>query len=249
MSHSRALEGQKVRSGNSGLSAPLWSPIVLFLACLLHTGSVAAINITMPSNPSKGSCINSTLEFNSFGRPAVTKNIDSIAPCDLTFVVLYDSDDIDDTNNSTSLNFLETVTNSSGITWHDYHFVLGSNFGDDFVPATTTIAPHFDGPDLGTLEVESTGGFDLASGQSGVGLLHSLDFVSNSGVLDEAVVTFDFNVFFRNCPQGTLECREEFTLRQEPTVPEPATLALLAIGLFGAAFARKRELKRGHTTF
>lgn len=238
MGNLRASEGQQIRFGNRGLSS-----IALFFMWLLHTGSAAAINITMPPNTSDGSCINSTLDFNGLGRPAVTKTIDKIAACDLTFVVLYGPGDVNNANNSTSLNFLESVTNSSGTTWHDYHFQIGNGVGDGFVPATTTIAPHFDGPNLGQLIATSTG-FILDSGQSGVGLLHSLDFSSSVGVPSGPnIIEFDFNVFFRNCPLGTLECREEFTLRQTPTItiPEPTTIALLAIGLFGVSFARKRR--------
>jgi len=106
----------------------------------------------------------------------------------------------------------ETVQNNSGVTWTDYHLYLPSG-----------------GP------ITFTGG--AASSFSGVTVTpYQIDFIAQSGetVPDGSTFAAGFSV---NVPSSGLF---SWTLTQQPS-PEPATMALLAMGGIGLLVVRRRR--------
>ena len=118
---------------------------------------------------------------------------------------------------------LNTVYNSTNFVWDDYHFELGSGIKGEFVSFLNGASPAFTGTPSATVFTDSTQ------------TLHSVSF--QGGQVPTSGGAVDFTVMV-NVPDGW---SDNFTLRQHFSVPEPATTALLTLGLLGAGYARRRH--------
>jgi hypothetical protein len=146
------------------------------------------------------------------------KNFTSLGPIDITF----------NTANSggvpNTYTVAEGITNnvSPAVTWTDYHEQLGSGTGNNFVDLNTlvTFAPPTVNSNFGLMTLAPQA-IDMSQGT-----------VTPGNTLS---VGFDLTV-----PDEPAGGGASFTLRQYPTVPEPATVSLLAVGSLGL-FARRRR--------
>ena len=166
--------------------------------------------------------------------PDDRKTFNSLAPIDLVF-------DVELSGGTTEYFFEETVTNNTGFAWWDFHFELGFGTGDDFmsfldVPLPLNIAlPDFDTPDRDPTPISD----QFAA------LVHE-DFMLwwSDGLIEPGEsVDFEFSLDVPDDFLG-LNLYDNFTLRQIATVPEPATVNLIALGLvtFGYMRLRRRRI-------
>ena len=145
------------------------------------------------------------------------KNFTGLGPIDISFT----------TANSGSTNTYtlgEGITNSVNppITWTDYHEQLGSGIGNTFSLTNTPV--NFAPPD-------SNSNFTVM-----LLLPYTIDMSQGSVTSGNTVsVGLDLTV-----PDQPLTTGGTFTLRQFPTVPEPASLGLL-VGLGSLLLARRRR--------
>ena len=149
--------------------------------------------------------------------------------------------------------FTTNVVNNSGIAWDDFHFQLGFGTGAAFVPVGAGFGLDFDTPDADPAATSTV--FPV--------LNHQENLVEWSG----ATVNYlggpagaPFSVAFSlsiDVPDGVAALHpggvNRFTLRSFPTaqqVPEPATIALLGIGLAWAAVRRsgRNYLSANHSS-
>jgi hypothetical protein len=128
--------------------------------------------------------------------------------------------------------FTGVVNNSTGTSWTDYHFQLGSGFGANFVLGATNPGIDFLGSPIPTSDVFSI------LGQVTDALSWSVGPLPSGGVVNFG---FSFTVPDADVPGAA---GFQFTLRQFPTVPEPSSLLLLASGLAALAGFAQRLAKR-----
>ncbi len=130
---------------------------------------------------------------------------------------------VTDSGGTTEYLFREGVNNSTGIDWTDYHLILGFGTGASFVPSTPGDGLDFDSPDQDSL-------YDFGPFTT---LTITEDTIDAEGGIFPYLSFFEF-YFPIDVPDGITQ----FTIRQLPTIPEPTSLALLALA--GVALVRRR---------
>jgi hypothetical protein len=145
------------------------------------------------------------------------KNFTSLGPIDITFNLA----------NSGSTNTYvvgEGISNNvaPAVTWTDYHEQLGSGTGNNFIPATTNVS------------------FALPDNNSNFSVMalapQTIDMSQGTVTPGNTLsVGFDLTVPDQVGTNGTT-----FTLRQFPSVPEPASLSLLGFGALSLLGRRRR---------
>jgi PEP-CTERM motif len=133
---------------------------------------------------------------------------------------------------------VDTIVNSTSFVWNDYHYELGTGFQATFVNFNSVVNNTAIGPQVNGFTPAFTA-VAVSDVLTTVNVSpHSVAFTG--GIVPNGpgnLVNFTVNV---NVPEGFVG---PFTLRQDfSVVPEPATLALLALGLAGIATSRRRKL-------
>lgn len=147
------------------------------------------------------------------GAITVEKTANDIDPFDI---------EIETTGGQQTMDIIETVFNESGIDWLDYHFILGTGLGEDFVPSTA-------GDGLGFRSA-------LSVGQ----LFPNLDLSEDEAGFDGATVLVGDPAGFELSIALPGDDNFTFTLRQYPTViPEPSTAILCGLALIGLCRRRR----------
>jgi PEP-CTERM motif len=154
----------------------------------------------------------------------VDKDFTTFQPIDMSFTVA-------NSGGVTSYLFDEDVTNSTGVFWTDYHFVLGFGIGAGFVPA----APG------GVVEFDPTNPAGSNKFMNGIQTEVDVDWQLPGGMANGVTGIFEVQLLiFDIAPPFT---GYTFTLRQYPT-PEPSSVILLGAGLVGLVGYRVRRRPR-----
>ncbi len=134
---------------------------------------------------------------------------------------------VTDSGGTTEYAFAEGVSNSTGLDFSQYRIELGFGEGALFVPSTSGDGLDFDAPDE-----DST--LDFSAFFSTPTLVGEDVILATGGLFPNLAFTTPPFIFSIDVPDGI----DSFTLRQIPiAVPEPASMALLALGSI-AAFSR-----------
>jgi hypothetical protein len=190
-----------------------------------HSGvaSLAATTIAPPVAPN-----NDNVAGLSPNEAFITqKNYFAIGPVDLTF-------DVAPSGGTTEYAFKEGVFNGTGLAWFGYHLELGYGFDATYVKSTLGDGLDFDAPDYDSgLQFAPPPGsyFPVAAATT------EDDIVAGGGIMPNG----GFAGYFRfsvDVPDGITQ----FTIRQSPIgVPEPASAALVSVGLIALINRRQRK--------
>jgi len=216
--HSLVARISRGRSAAVALAALLCGGVAMM------SSSARAAIITSGPYTATGTAGNATATvisaFPTFDITSAAKSFTSIGPLDYSFPA---------TNNGATVTYLvsEGITNNTNQTWTDYHEQLGTGTDGQFVvgdavkfvtPADSTYTnPSFPTRTVTGNDLTYTGG-SVAPGQA-------------------ISITFSITVPDVAGAAGPVN----FTLRQFPTVPEPATFGLLAVGAIGLLGRRRRH--------
>ena len=182
----------------------------------------------------------------------MVKEFSSVGPIDAVF-------DVQNSSGTTEYLATESVVNSTGKTWSDYHLQLGYGTGNQFV-ASGNDGLDFDTPDRdpspnatlpGQTHVSpTTHADDAVEWKNGF----SLNGDSPNHVDRLSLFTYSLDVpdAGASIPEfARTQTGYRFTLRQLPTVPqdgssgpvvpEPGALVLMGLGLFGLGLQRRRQ--------
>ncbi len=160
----------------------------------------------------------------------VNKNFTSLDPIDMSFHVV-------DSGGYTSYLFDETVTNSTGFNWTDYHFELGFGVGNAFVLAAAPSELTFDSTNPATTD----------SFSNGIQTDYTVNWNGPPGIPNGGTGSFTVQIIvpdtaLANSPYSMAgDTAYDFTLHQYPTVPEPSSVMLLGAGIAGLAVLRRRR--------
>ena len=141
---------------------------------------------------------------------------------------------VEDSAGTTEYLLTEGVHNGTGVTWTDFHLVLGFGTGTSFVQSGPGDGLDFDAPDLNS--PASFAPFTTVT------VLEDTIDVSGGSVLDGQFVNYGFTV---DVPDGITY----FTIRQLPTIdsilpagaPEPSTITLAVLCLLSLGMTRRRR--------
>jgi hypothetical protein len=181
--------------------------LALVTALALTAGWARGATITNATVNPAGSA-NVTIGANAL---TIDKTFTSLDPIDITFHVMM-------TGSPTMYSITDTVNNNSGVTWSDFHFIVlfpggGTTFVGNPAPTSDGDGSFVLRPDPESFLPDTTildwSGGTVPSGQKVI-------FTATLDVNDNPFGDYDF------------------TLREQPTVPEPGSLTLALIG-FGAA--------------
>jgi hypothetical protein len=144
----------------------------------------------------------------------------STTPIDIVF-------NVNNSQGITEYLLAEGVFNGTGVAWNDYHVQLGFGTGAGFTLANPAFGLQFDNtPPPSSVNFTSTA-FAAQKLDFSNGLVPA-----NSG----ASLTYTIDV-----PDSATAGSYQFTLRQFPSVPEPGTFVLAALGIAGLATCRWRR--------
>jgi hypothetical protein len=162
---------------------------------------------------------------------------DGICDSDVQFMV----------SNTAQTNFLafsETVRNNTSQEWTDFHIRLGFGSGQNFIPSTSQdgltfpIAP---APTSSVFKNLTRDSDNLNWDQGSIANLNNVTF-------GFTIATPNFNTNMPEqaitpCPAGQQAPCYTFTLRETPSVPEPASGLLVAVAAIGMLlyFRRRRR--------
>jgi hypothetical protein len=192
-------------------------------AVVALTPSATAGIITSGPYTAVGSSGNATATVISlpptFDITSAAKSFTMIGPLDFQFPVTP-------SGGTVTYFVTEGVTNNTTQTWTDYHEQLGTGLDGSFVPGGTPVT--FVTPPDATY---TNPAFPTASVTPS-----SIDYSGGAVAPGQAIsLTFSIDV-----PDIVGAGPYTFSMRQFPTVPEPATLSLLAVGSIGVLARRRR---------
>lgn len=211
-------------------SSPIANSFLLILLSItaLHINTTNA-TILGHNVLSSGSCSNVNTQL--VGQEMlIEKTMNSIEPCDLDITLFVTSSFVID-----NLSITENVLNNTGIDWDDYHLILGSGFGDQFMESDNNDSLHFR-RESGMLPTNN----DFAQIPLDPTELDpdSLDFFGGTGVENGDTTTFDFAI--AGLFDGDADGRITFTLRQIPSISEPSSFALMGL-MVGLLMLRRKQ--------
>jgi hypothetical protein len=171
---------------------------------------------------------------------SLEKRFENVAYIDVSFSVL-------DSDGTTEYWVTDTVTNSTTFHWHDFHIELGFGLGDNFVGSGELDFLDFDQPTpqnpAPTSDTFATAELtidpdvqDYSNGKCKIGDICIMGFPID--IPDHTAIPDEY--WIRDASSGDVT-GYMFTLRQTPTIAEPATLLLFGIGLAGMATLRRRS--------